>query len=140
MRKRVVRFNSRAEAEALQTLQDKAAGPYPKQPGTIGSDCAALGISFDINTTLRDANGDPVGWIKHERDLAPVEFDLDMVSLSEPTPTEIPDPTERAAETARVNARLARLTAQERATVAQALAQGGGGGGRPAEDIGPRAR
>lgn len=131
MRKKIIRFASAPAAVDLQVLQDKATD-YPQSgaPTRIDPVWAARGVTNDFATTAKNPDGTALAWTKHHRDVAPVfdgvsetgEYELDLEAVAVPTEVELPDPTERAAETARVNANLARLTAQERATVAQALA------------------
>lgn len=129
----VVVIGTEQAIRELEAIALKAHGSeFPKQPDRIGAECARRGMSIDPENTRRLHNGDRWGWVNRPADAEPTitagVWRIDIASLSVPSTDEIPDPAERAIETARVNANLARLTVQERATVNQALAQGQGGG------------
>ena len=141
-RERKARFQSRADAEQVRGIQDIANGyPQTGAPTHIGAVWVARGVTNDWATTAKNPDGTALAWTHHHRDVETVydlsdpenpvptgDHDLDLASLAEPTPEEIPDPTARAQEVAAVQARLNSLTAQERGIVQSALAQGGGGG------------
>ena len=103
----------RATCERVQALLDRAYGPYPKPPDNIGRVIAQrLGITRDINTTAK-RNGEPVGWIKHKRDVLPEgdDFRIDVSPLADDA--EEPDRQRRQQIRAAVIRAIATLSADE---------------------------
>lgn len=117
-----------AAARELERLVLKAHGSeYPKLPDRIGRVCGERGLSADSASSRRLPNGTLWGWVNRPADAHPIadsaSWRIDLSSLAELTEAEESDPGKRGEHAALVAQRLARLTAQERATVAQALAQ-----------------
>jgi len=112
---------TKAEAENLADLVNKSYGSYDRRSNPEGFPRPAVAYGTRANLLKsRDLSVfETVRKVIAERSGS--EWSCDLSSLADPTEGEFPDANERSAEQSKVSARRARLTAKERATVAQTL-------------------